>query len=1526
MKKGILTMLLTIVVLTGMILSMTLTASAAATTTDTWDGTTVDTSWHNTTDTAFTIDTAAKLAGLSSIVNAGTDNFSGDTVTLAANINLADKAWTPIGTSSTYSFKGTFDGAGYTISNLKIESTAQYVGMFGYVSVAGTIKNVVLESPDVTTSYSSANASVGALAGYCSGTGNIEYCAVRNGSVSTPSSTCASTYSGLGGVVGCHNTSGNVIGCYNYMTAVSTKDNTMTRCGGVVGSVNKMAKSCYTYNTNQKGTPVAGGYASGSGTPAQYSAYLKADGTESSSISWSSYSVALSAEEFANGTAAYYLRIGAYSEFNTVSFLWGQDVEGDTKETMPVWNGAEVYRVSYVKDVDGTGTVTQMYLNDLETKTIGGNTYRVIRNVYDWVMFSDMVNTNSGSNYPNRNWNAIVEPAGTTLDFSVLGTLAYHNGSWQDVLTIGASSNASGYYNGIFNGNGCKITGLNYSGSGSYALFGYTGTNAYISNITIENANVTTTGTSTYAVFVKENRGTVENCHVVNSTVSAPSGWAGGFAYNNYGGTIKNCSFSGSVTSGNNAGGIAASATSGAQFIQCRNDGDIIGKTTSASSGNYAGGILAQETNGVTISDCYNTGDITGYYAGGIVASRYSNVTTTVTNCHSYGATLTGTTTYPIANESITNCYYLADSETDSVSGTTAKTSNEFSDGTVSALLNGTRTGSSAVWEQGTTMPTLKTPVYYTVTVSAATNGSVSSAKITAAEGDTVTLTVTPATGYTLDTITVTDASGTPVTVTDNAFTMPAKAVTASATFKEGTYTVTFNAGEGEGTMESQSIGSSTAVALSANTFSRTNYDFAGWKDENGNAYTDGQEITLAEDIVLTAQWTPKEYTVTNTATNATFESSVDKVTYGTAAVWTVSANDGYTVDESYITVTIGGSAYTDFTVAENATNTTMLDITIPGDALTGNVVITVTAKLPPADVTVETAINGTVESDVEKASEGDTVTLTVTPEDGYVLDTLTVTDGTTPVNTTAGENGTYTFTMPATAVTISATFTKVSYVTKPELDAAVAELNKLIAANGTSIEEINKALAAINNTLETLDAENRLTEAETALDELVNTTIPSLNEKISDNTANISTNASDIAALETTVETMLTTLSGLADKDTELAGLIEGLDGELDTLSTSLTSLAGRVTTAEAAIEALEAAVDELNKLIEEGGTIDEINTNIKTIQGRLDALEALDAGTRLTAAESAIAALNGAITKLNDETLKTIEANIGANTSGIEELNTTVDKIQTTLESLAEKDKSLAGEIETLKTSLNTLSGSLTSLEGRVTTAESAIETLNNALEELKAVNEADAKTLGEKITALSNALEAAKTTLETTNAATKAELAAQIASARSSLRSSINKVQRNLDEAVAALEVAIADGDSALGDKIAALNTALDSAIVAYQAADSDLKTELTSKIEEADAALDAAIKQLQKDLDDAKAELNKAIADGDTELDGKISNLNDALANELDSVKNELENKTAELQTLIIVVCVISIVALCGIGAFVIWFFIDRKKRI
>ena len=78
--------------------------------------------------------------------------------------------------------------------------------------------------------------------------------------------------------------------------------------------------------------------------------------------------------------------------------------------------------------------------------------------------------------------------------------------------------------------------------------------------------------------------------------------------------------------------------------------------------------------------------------------------------------------------------------------------------------------------------------------------------------------------------------------------------------------------------------------------------------------------------------------------------------------------------------------------------------------------------------ITVENTKHGDVSLTPKSASRGTTVTITVEPDDGYKLDTLTVTDGSGNVlKLTDKGNGKYTFTMPSSGVSVKASFVLVN-------------------------------------------------------------------------------------------------------------------------------------------------------------------------------------------------------------------------------------------------------------------------------------------------------------------------------------------------------------------------------------------------------------------------------------------------------------------------------------------------------------------
>ncbi len=94
------------------------------------------------------------------------------------------------------------------------------------------------------------------------------------------------------------------------------------------------------------------------------------------------------------------------------------------------------------------------------------------------------------------------------------------------------------------------------------------------------------------------------------------------------------------------------------------------------------------------------------------------------------------------------------------------------------------------------------------------------------------------------------------------------------------------------------------------------------------------------------------------------------------------------------------------------------------------------------------------------------------------------------------------------------------------------------------------------------------------------------------------------------------------------------------------------------------------------------------------------------------------------------------------------------------------------------------------------------------------------------------------------------------------------------------------------------------------------------------LESTVDEIIADLEAAKNELADAIAEGDAavkELQNNLNGLKSSLEKADADNKAALEAKDHELQTFIIVVCVISGVALCVSGACMLWFLIEKKKH-
>ena len=143
---------------------------------------------NTSTNTIITklISTVTQLKAFAQSVNSG-NTYIGWTINLGANINLNNDEWTPIGNTKDHekSFRGTFDGNGYTISNFTITKD-EAAGFFGYKygnsNGNSDIKNVTFDNVTVTGNHYG-----GVIVGWADGANRGRYaitnCHVKNSSV-----------------------------------------------------------------------------------------------------------------------------------------------------------------------------------------------------------------------------------------------------------------------------------------------------------------------------------------------------------------------------------------------------------------------------------------------------------------------------------------------------------------------------------------------------------------------------------------------------------------------------------------------------------------------------------------------------------------------------------------------------------------------------------------------------------------------------------------------------------------------------------------------------------------------------------------------------------------------------------------------------------------------------------------------------------------------------------------------------------------------------------------------------------------------------------------------------------------------------------------------------------------------------------------------------------------------------------------------------------------------------------------------
>ncbi|HMM05732.1 MAG TPA: S-layer homology domain-containing protein [Clostridiales bacterium] len=704
-----------------------------------WDGTT-DTAWYtaNPDGHSFEIATPAELAGLASIVNAGTDTFAGKTVTLNDNLNLGgvqsdgvwdaenSKNWIPIGNSnqSAKQFAGTFNGNGKTVSNLYINATTQYQGLFGYIAAAGRIKNLSITSGCIKSTAGD----VGGIAGYCYGyimncsnaasvtgsgngggiagsfggsgwllnsfnTGNVKGTDVTNFAVRY-----------FGGLVGNFSSSGGMQNCYN-LGNVSDFNIYGAGITAQVGS-NSRITNCYNAGTITAGATMYVANCIGKGSTS-ITKYTNVYGLKTDTINASLPAMQNPAKTALETTA---LKDSAALAATTLSLGSGfKAPSGGATYPQLIWENGGTYPTD---EIDGLAIVSasaengkvSLVMNELLSYTTldkaqftltatinggaakpmtinsisqGSNALFTTVTVNFTAITADTVNQNVVMNISYFGGSAVAADAfdvAQSTEWPAYGVApASGSGIAADPYLIANAENLAWFAREVNGGKAtlcAKLTDdIDLSGKtwipiGASTYTGLFDGNGYvIKNMTVNSGDAGLFG------YIKDG-GFVKNLGISSGTVTSSSN-GGGISGRNAG-IILNCFNNAAITSTSNGGGIVG-ACPGGKIVGCYNCGSVDAKT--------AGGIVGTINNASgTVMNVYNTGNVTSTAspAGGIAGSLNQGI---IQNAYNTGNVIAigaapGGILGTYASGTVRNCYYLQTSVTSNEIDGTAVVSN----------------------------------------------------------------------------------------------------------------------------------------------------------------------------------------------------------------------------------------------------------------------------------------------------------------------------------------------------------------------------------------------------------------------------------------------------------------------------------------------------------------------------------------------------------------------------------------------------------------------------------------------------------------------------------------------------------------------------------------------------------------------------------------------------------------------------------------------------------------------------------
>ena len=485
----------------------------------------------------------------------------------------------------------------------------------------------------------------------------------------------------VGGIVGESSGYDNTIwikDCYNRGNVIGdTKD--IGGIGGYIGS--SLVENCYSQATVSGNTNV-GGICGNSNKVDFQNAYYDSNLYTGNAIGYLKDATTEKTEgkpsqAFESGEIAYLLQADREEP------VWGQTLSGNDVQTYPVLGGAKVYQVTEYKGcIESTGIAGTTYNNanapvfephvyengfcticsayepavlttgkyDIDAngeKTDSDEAYE-IGNAGQLYWFAGLVNgTLTDGTAQNLKANVVLT-ADITVNEDLLTSINTDddgnvtNGSsfkaWRPMGMADEKGNLTGWYTGIFDGNGHSISGL------------------YVNRDEAAD-DVHTWFKSCIGLFGYYS-GVTRNLSVLDSYMRGKDCIGGICGYND-GGTIQNCYSAATVCGDSYIGGICGRSRSNSIIENCYNAGNVYG------NGRSIGGICGY--NFSIIENCYNVGKVNGkFYVGGIVgeSSGYDN-TIWIKDCYNRGNVIGDTKDIGgiggyIGSSLVENCYSQA--------------------------------------------------------------------------------------------------------------------------------------------------------------------------------------------------------------------------------------------------------------------------------------------------------------------------------------------------------------------------------------------------------------------------------------------------------------------------------------------------------------------------------------------------------------------------------------------------------------------------------------------------------------------------------------------------------------------------------------------------------------------------------------------------------------------------------------------------------------------------------------------------